>query len=286
MTSTHDTTQTTPPTERSLGYWLRANDALLRDAYAQEFAKVGITRREWRILSAIASDAELPERLRARLERGGKHLRALAERGLIARTDTGWALTPEGEAANERLTVSVQSVRDRVAGAVSEDDLATTRAALETIAREFGWTEDTRLPRRSHGPRGPHGRRMHPHMPPHPGQGFGGFGARGWPGACAPHPGFERGAGREFDRGSERDERWQGEREYHRGAPFGSGPGAGSGSDHHGGAGRGRGRGGYDAHRFGPHSHGRGRGRGRGREAAFERGFAAGISAARDAETR
>ncbi|MCW2289716.1 hypothetical protein EDF60_2682 [Leucobacter luti] len=162
MTPTHDNTNATPSTgtqqtsERTLGYWLTMTDALVSREYARRFDAEGATRRDLGILSAISGTTEIPGRLREQLERGGKRVCALADRGWIERDETGWQLTDSGEEARTRLAGIVQETTDRIAGSVSPEELATTTATLAAIAREFGWTEATRLPRR-----GPVGHRGH-----------------------------------------------------------------------------------------------------------------------------
>ncbi len=72
----------------------------------------------------------------------------------------GWTLTDEGRAAKDRLGTLVDGIRAKVSSAVSNEEMATTLASLEKIARAFGWDEETPLPRgRRHGFGGPrHGR--------------------------------------------------------------------------------------------------------------------------------
>lgn len=129
-----------PTDRRPLGYWLRAVDGLLTSAFAEAFAEEHIDRRDWMLLNALSGDVE-PPAFAAKLARRGKRLRSLAERGWIAEQDGEWALTDEGRAAKERLSALVEDIRDRVAGAVSPEEYATTMTSLEVIAREFGWDE-------------------------------------------------------------------------------------------------------------------------------------------------
>lgn len=276
MTNLHDNTAAaeaaTPatPSERSLRYWLRAADAVISRDTAERFAAEGATRRDLRILSMISGATEVPERLRERLERGGKRIFALADRGWIEHVDGAWQLTDAGTAAHERLAALTQQTRDRTAGAVSPEDLSTTLATLETIAREFGWTEDTRLPRRGYG-----------HQ-----RGLGAGHDR-----CGDHRqdrgyGYGHGHGRGRGRGSERG---QGENRG-RGHNCGHDHSHDHGHDHTHDRGHGNHYGQNRHHNHNNHhnqdrgyGHGYGRGgaRGGGRTASFERGFAAGFTAAR-----
>lgn len=144
---------TTHDTPRPIGYWLRAADRLISREFAAAFESEGVTRREWMILNVLDGSVESAE-LDARIQRGGKRLRALAERGWVAETDGRWELTDEGRAAKARLGEVVDGIRAKVSGAVTDEDFATTVASLEAIARGLGWDENERLPRglRGFGP--------------------------------------------------------------------------------------------------------------------------------------
>lgn len=244
-----------PTDRRPIGYWLRVVDALLTREFAAAFEAEGVSRREWMLLSIIAGDDERPG-FAERLARKGKKLHVLEDRGWVAQgADGTWTLTDEGHAAKERLGGIVDGLRSRVAGAVSPDDFAITMTALEAIARELGWDEESRLPRHGFGPRGRRG--FGPGFRPGfgPGRAFGpgddsGF-APGEGGGF--RPGHGDGRGRVFPHDGERG-----------GHPHGFGP-------RHGGRG-------CDP------QHGRGRGHQRA-ERAFERGFDAGFARGRGAET-
>jgi hypothetical protein len=182
--SNNDNTSNTsmPTSPRPLGYWLRVIDRRLDDSMRELFAADGVTRRDWRRLNLLAgavSDPRMSEKLAARPER----VRPLIDRGWVSGEPGAWRLTEAGEAARASLHERVTSLRARVTGAVSPEDFATTVASLEAIARELGWNEDERMPRR-HG-RG-FGRRHHGEgfAHAHHGEGFGhahhgeGFGRR------------------------------------------------------------------------------------------------------------
>ena len=195
MTDTHDNENGSPDAGRTppLGYWLRAVDALIDREFASALAAEHVDRRDWMLLNAVSGDDDLPGWLASRLHgRGGKRLRALAERGWVTRTDDVWTLTDEGRAAKARLAGIVDGIHERVSTAVSPEEYATMTASLEAIARELGGGESERMPRLGRRP----GRR-----------GFGpGFG-----------PGFGAGFGREFGPGF-------GRRGGHHGAPEHCGP--------------------------------------------------------------
>ena len=160
----NNTTHTDIP--RPLGFWLRAADRLISREFATAFENEGVTRREWMILNVLDGAIEAPG-LATRIQRGGKRLRALEDRGWITATGGSWTLTDQGRAAKTHLSEAADAVRAKVAGAVSPEDFATTLATLEAISRGLGWDENERMPRghrhgfgrRGFGPGFGHGRR-------------------------------------------------------------------------------------------------------------------------------
>jgi len=160
-----DTTSHHEDDSRPLGFWLKAVDRLMAAEFAAAFEPFGITRREWRLLNRI--DGTVP---------GGPgpirvhKLARLIELGWVTDADDTWALTEEGREAKERLGGIVEGIRAKAHDAVPAEDLATTIATLEQLARAYGWDENTPLPRgRGHHPGhgrghgfGPHGADRHP----------------------------------------------------------------------------------------------------------------------------
>lgn len=291
-----DTASETPTSDSlPIGFWLRTVDALITREFAEALSAEGVTRREWMLLNALAGDID--PALAERLARRPKRMRGLEARGWAEeRGDGTWVLTDEGRAAKERLGAAVDGIRSRVAGAVSPEDFATTRASLESIARELGWDEND--PARAFEARG-FARGF--------GRGFRAWAGEGYGPGFRPGfgPGFRPGFGPGFRPG------------FDRGAGFGPGfrPGFGPGfrpgpgfdprraraegwGDEDGcGGPRGRHRHSHhhprDAwhapheahdhgeHRHGEHRHGKGRARRdgeRGAERAYERGFDAGYA--------
>lgn len=191
---------------RPFGFWLKLVDRRISEELESLFAADGITRRDWRLLNLLAGTAR-DERLAERLRAKPHALHRLAERGWVEGFPP--ELTDAGRDARDRLEGQVGALRERIAGAVSPEDFATTLRSLGAIARELGWDESQPLPR---GRRG--GRRFGfgarhgfghrfggeaPHFAPHefgphrgfsPFEGFGprpGFGARsGFGGRPAP----------------------------------------------------------------------------------------------------
>lgn len=231
-------------TSRPFGYWLKAADRLMAAEFAAAFDGEHASRRDWRMLNIVDGTAPSDRPL------NGHKLHRLVERGWVSPEGDGWALTDDGRAAKDRLGVIVDDIRTKVEEAVSPEDMATTLASLEKIARAFGWDEETLLPRgRRHGFGGPrHGRGF--------GHGFGRPFGRG----------FGRGFGAGVERGFEHDREHDFDREH---------------ACEHGHAHS-------REHGHGEHGHGRGRGHGPHRaeriaQHAFERGFDAGFTRGRDA---
>ncbi|MCS3429461.1 hypothetical protein U746_1014 [Mycolicibacterium mucogenicum 261Sha1.1M5] len=102
---------------RSMRYWLRAVDTLIARELDVRFAEAGASRRDLRVLSLLASGEQLSEKKRARLERHSKRLWALADRGWITR-----------EAPNEEATSST--------GWVLTDAGQAARTRLQQIAQD------------------------------------------------------------------------------------------------------------------------------------------------------
>lgn len=276
-------TQNTDSTSRPFGYWLKAVDRLLAVEFDSAFEGEHASRRDWRILNVI--DGTAP----ARRPLDAHKLHGLVERGWVVADGDGWTLTDDGRAAKERLGGIVDGIRAKVTDAVSPEDLETTLASLEQIARAFGWDEETPLPRgrgRRHGfgPRG-FGRGF---APDHgfdpdfgPGRGFGRrhgrpFGrGRGFaPGSdsAREHGAHEHGADAEFG----------GHDCGHRGHPGHDRFSEGHDRAHHGQADGGHADHGHEHGRHGGPRHGEHR-VARAAQHAYERGFDAGFSRGRDA---
>jgi hypothetical protein len=141
--------------QRPIGYWLRIVDDLISREFATALEGEGVSRGDWMILNVLAGDVDAPG-FAQRMARRGKRPQRLADIGWVVETADGWQLTDDGRAAKDRLAGIVGGVRERVAGAVSPEDFATTTATLEAIARGLGWDEDAEY-RRGFGPAGRHG---------------------------------------------------------------------------------------------------------------------------------
>ncbi|MDQ2697659.1 MAG: hypothetical protein M3Y46_02600 [Actinomycetota bacterium] len=144
---------------RPFGFWLKLVDRRISEQMETLFADDGITRRDWRMLNLLAGEAR-DERLRERLLSKPHALRRLVERGWVAGFPP--EITDAGREARDRLETEVTALRERVAGAVSPDEFATTLRSLVAIARELGWDESQPLPRGRRGGRR-FGSRTHEH---------------------------------------------------------------------------------------------------------------------------
>ena len=269
-------TQNTENTPRPFGFWIKAVDRLMASEFASAFEGEQASRRDWRILNVI--DGTAP----ARRPLNAHKLHDLVERGWVVADGDGWTLTDDGRAAKERLGGIVDGIRAKVTDAVSPDDLATTLASLEQIARAFGWDEETPLPRGR-------GRRH-------------GFGPRGFGPDFGPGRGFGRRHGHPFGRGRDIGSGFVPGHEH--GRVHGADAEFSAGSDracaHRGHRGNDRFADEHSTHEHGDHVHGFGPGHRFGRardfghghgdhraarvaQHAYERGFDAGFSRGRDA---
>lgn len=225
--------------DRPLGYWLRLVDVLISREFDTSLAESGADRRDWMLLNVIDGTHAW-----ARAPRG-KRMRRLEERGWIEQNGSGdWTLTDAGREMKERLAEAVSGIRERVSGAVTPEDYATTIASLQAMARALGGDQKDDLdPGHGFGRlgRGRHGHPFGPGFRPGFGRGFG--------------PGFRPGFGPAFEAGDDA-------RHCDSGRDHGAHRnGHRRGKHHHG------------EHHHGEHRHG---------ERAYERGFDAGFARGRE----
>ena len=137
--NTQDTQNITTDPPRPLGYWLLATRSMRVRAHRDAFRNEGITRRDWRALAVLAGYREAAHPL------DEQRLGRLIGRGWVAPDGAGWALTDNGRAAAERMRATLDGIRGLAKDAVTPEEYATTVAALEKIARAYGWDETTRI---------------------------------------------------------------------------------------------------------------------------------------------
>lgn len=145
-----DRTSPAQHANRPLGFWLKVVDRRISEEMEALFEADGISRRDWRMLNLLAGTAH-DEHLADRLHTKPHVLHRLVERGWVAGFPP--EITEAGREARERLESQVTALRQRVAGAVSPEDFATTMRSLEAIARELGWDESQRPTRERRGGR-------------------------------------------------------------------------------------------------------------------------------------
>lgn len=161
------------PADRApLGAWLRLVDRLIDREFAAAFDGEDVTRRDWMLLNAVAGTVEEPG-IGRRLAAGGKRITRLADRGWITQDGDDWTLTDTGRAAFDRLSEKVDTVRAKVAGALSDDEFAHLKTSLAKVARGLGWDETQPMPRGRGRKRRERGAGWGPYGHGH---GFGGYG--------------------------------------------------------------------------------------------------------------
>jgi hypothetical protein len=138
------------PAIRPLGYWLKTVDRLIDDQFGAVAEQVGLTRRQWQLLTAVQSGARSPADLDIAVapfldagETAATHLAPLVEAGLVVRTADGFAVTASGrETATRVQSDAVRAIRERTMGGIDGDDYAHLLQTLEKIARNLGWEDE------------------------------------------------------------------------------------------------------------------------------------------------
>lgn len=135
--------------EKPIGYWLKLVDRLIEDRFAAIIEEHGVTRRQWQLLGVIAVSSATAEQLDAAIapflvggsETSVDHLVELIESGWVT-TDAGeYSITERGTIAFTRLSEVVDGLRNSIAQGLTAEEYATTTRALETMARNLGYSE-------------------------------------------------------------------------------------------------------------------------------------------------
>ena len=119
------------PGDRPIGWWVKAADAALDDAFDSALAGSGVDRRAWQLLTSLARGPVTADELLARLapfdppDALGSALAAVRDRGWVEDVDGMLTLTAGGVAQERALASRVQAVRDAVTAALPGDDYAT-----------------------------------------------------------------------------------------------------------------------------------------------------------------
>ena len=134
--------------ERPIGYWLALVGGLVDEQFADTLEEHGVTRSEWRLLNVLVQAPATIEQLDAALaphlqpDEGATAidlLSELIESAWINATPDAYELTERGRGAVERLGAKLAEQRAALSEGVSDEDRATTCAALERMARNLGW---------------------------------------------------------------------------------------------------------------------------------------------------
>lgn len=267
----------TPTDPRALAHRLTTVGHALHHRHFAQLRDSGIHPKTLLLLSAVDGRVDAPW-VTDRLERGGKRVAALAERGWIVRTDDAWSLTDDGRALLDR----VDAERSALLADVPEEQLANLTTALDALANALGVDDDESADRPARGFRvdlgaGPRG------FGPGARRAFGPNEHRGFRVGERPGP---RRPFEPADPPAAPDARPQSHGE--RGESHGHGPhgehrhGHGHGEHRHG-HGEHRGERGETRHGRGAHGCGGEHRRHRREERAYERGFDAGFQRGREA---
>ncbi len=138
--------------QRPITFWLALVDTLIDEQFAHTLDEHGVTHRQWQLLNVLtrgpASVAELDAAVAPYLsgvdddgETSVEHLTELIDSGWVDATPAGYELTERGTAAFNRLVEVVTANHAAVSAGLSAEEYEQTRASLETMARNLGWTD-------------------------------------------------------------------------------------------------------------------------------------------------
>lgn len=129
---------------RPLGYWLKHLDNLLERHVETTLAGLGVSRREWQVLNALADGgrvrrAGLVDALAPFWTEDGPTLdevlgRLTAREWLLPASDEGLALTEAGRAAHTEVRVRVETTRATVLTGLTGEQYTETVRVLSVMA--------------------------------------------------------------------------------------------------------------------------------------------------------
>src|ERR1700761_251268 len=135
---------------RPIGFWLRLVDRLINEQFAATLDEHGVTRIQWQLLNVLAGGRATVTELDCAVkpflvadETTLEHLSELIDSGWVDATPTAYELTDRGHGARDRLSNVVAGQRTDMVAGVAEDDYLRTVAALEQIAHNLGWVDET-----------------------------------------------------------------------------------------------------------------------------------------------
>ncbi|AYF97921.1 MarR family winged helix-turn-helix transcriptional regulator [Protaetiibacter intestinalis] len=132
---------------RTLAYWLALVDRLVERGFTGALDEHGVTRMQWRILTALGDGPASAEQLDASLAdlpaydddaTTAEQLSELVESGWVS-ADGAYRLTERGETARSHIVEAVATLRATLLTGITEDEEAATIALLERMARNLGW---------------------------------------------------------------------------------------------------------------------------------------------------
>ncbi|MDN5854938.1 MAG: hypothetical protein L0K86_19230 [Actinomycetia bacterium] len=116
---------------RPIGWWLKEADVRLDAAFDNALAEHDVDRRGWQVLATLARTstprADVVAALAAFDEPAvvDSVVDDLRSRGWVAESDSVLRLTPDGVRTQQTLARLVDNVRDKVTGALPDDEYAT-----------------------------------------------------------------------------------------------------------------------------------------------------------------
>jgi DNA-binding MarR family transcriptional regulator len=132
---------------RTLAYWLALVDRLVERGFAGALEEHGITRMQWRIMTALGESPATADQLDETLAdlpaydddaTAAEQLGELVESGWVEAADA-YRLTERGRAAHDHILDAVAELRTRVLTDISAEEEQTMIALLERMARNLGW---------------------------------------------------------------------------------------------------------------------------------------------------
>lgn len=134
-------------TTRTLAYWLALVDRLVERGFAGALEEHGITRMQWRILTALGEGPATADQLDVALAdlpaydddaTAAEQLAELVESGWVEASDA-YRLSERGRSAHDHILDAVAELRIRVLTDISPEQEREMIAMLERMARNLGW---------------------------------------------------------------------------------------------------------------------------------------------------
>ena len=132
---------------RTLATWLALVDRLIERNFSAALDEHGITRMQWRILTALADGPATADQLDAALadlpafdddQTAAEQLDELVESGWVD-ADGTYSLTERGRTAQGHIVDAVAELRVTALADISPEEEAAMIAVLERMARNLGW---------------------------------------------------------------------------------------------------------------------------------------------------